>query len=353
MLIQMKRWQIWMLTGLSLLAFSACDKEEQPDSDDIIQQPDVFTAFAGPENAMKTRATLNPDNLRQFNWLSKEENGGTSETFTVYKEGDASCTPYTFTIDEETLSDDRATAGFKAESGFEAQDNTWLLATLPAGVWKAGAGSYTYTFPTEIPEQSGSATTGHIGSYMPMYAVGEAQDRQVNFGFHHLFTLLRFEIKNLNSTAASFTALKMETVETPVEAFGHSVTLTGDVSENMAVDYLTDDATASVSLNLKECRIEPDSVLTAYIPVLSGKAFAGNCSLKFTLDADGRTYSDVSLSDYSDLKLDGGKWAAGKIYTFRLLLDNEIHLESVTVSGWTEGEDILGGEAEETQPNEN
>ncbi len=349
MMKRMKPWRMWMLASLPLFTFTACDKAGQPDAD-TLPQPDAFMAIAGTDNGADTRATLNPDNLRQFNWLPEAENGGKSETFTVYKGGDTSSIPYIFTMVEESLSEDRTTASFQAESGFEAADGTLLLATLPAGTWTAASGNYSYTLPEEVPVQKENATTSHIGGYMPMYAVGEAQNRQVNFRFHHLFTLLKFEIKNLNLTAASFTNLKMETVETPVEAFGHSVTLPGNISENMTTAYPVDNATASVSLTLEDCQVETDGVLTAYIPTLCGEAFKGKCSLKFTLTADGRTY-DVLLSDYSGLKLDEeGKWAPGKIYTFRLLLDDEIHLESVTVSDWTDGGIISDGTAEETQP---
>lgn len=345
MMKRMKPWRMWMLAALPLFTFTACDKEGQPDAD-ALPQPDAFMAIAEADNGADTRATLNPDNLRQFNWLPEAENGGTSETFTVFKEGEASGTSYTFTMDEETLSDDRTKASFQAETGFEAEDGTLLLATLPAVVWKAEAGNYSYTLPAEAPLQKGNATTGHIGGYMPMYAIGEAQNRQVNFRFHHLFTLLKFEIKNLNSTTASFTGLKMETVETPVKAFGHSVTLAGGILGDMTAAYPVDDATTSVSLTLEDCQVETEEVLTAYIPTLCGEAFGGKCSLKFTLTANGRTYA-VSLSDYSALQLDEeGKWAPGKIYTFRLLLDDELHLENVTVSGWADGGIISGGTAE-------
>ena len=345
MMKRMKPWRMWMLAALPLFTFTACEKEGQPDAD-TLPQPDAFMAVAEADNGADTRATLNPDNLRQFNWLPEAENGGTGETFTVFKEGETSGTPYTFTMVEETLSDDRTTARFQAETGFEAADGTLLLATLPAGAWTAESGYYSYTLPAEAPLQKGNATTGHIGGYMPMYAVGEAQNRQVNFRFHHLFTLLKFEIKNLNSTTASFTGLAMETVETPVKAFGHRVTLAGGISGDMTAAYPVDDAAASVSLTLEDCQVETDGVLTAYIPTLCGEAFGGKCPLKFTLTADGRT-CEVSLSDYSALKLDEeGKWAPGKIYTFRLLLDDELHLENVTVSGWADGEIISGGTAE-------
>lgn len=158
----------------------------------------------------------------------------------------------------------------------------------------------------------------------------------MNFRFHHLFTLLKFEIKNLNSTTASFTGLKMETVETPVKAFGHSVTLAGGTSGDMTATYPVDAATASVSLTLEDCQVETGGVLTAYIPTLCGETFRGKCSLKFTLTANGLTYA-VSLSDYSDLNLDEeGKWAPGKIYTFHLLLNNELRFEGVSHDSFTE-----------------
>ena len=346
MMKRMKPWRMWMLAALPLFTFTACDKAGQPDAD-ALPQPDVFMTIAGADNEADTRATLNPEKLTQFNWLPQKENGGKSETFTVYKKGDTSSIPYTFTMLEESLSDDRTTARFKAEQGFEAADGTWLLATIPSGKWTAGVESYACTLPTEEPVQTGNASTGHIGAYMPMYAAGQAENRQVELQFHQLFSLLKFEILNRNITTATFTNLTMETVGNPVKAFGHSVTLSGEMAEEMQATYSTEDAGTSVSLKMENCQAASGEVLTAYIPILRGEAFEGKCSLKFTLTADGRTY-DVLLSDYSGLKLDeDGKWAPGKIYTFRLLFDDEIHLESVTVSGWTDGGFISGGTAEE------
>lgn len=344
MKIRLKRWQECLLAVLPLLAFSSCDKGNQPGGD--FQQSETFTAIAGAEIGKNTRATLNPDNLTQFNWLPKEENGGESETFTVFKEGN----PFTFTMDEGTLSEDRTTAQFKAESGFGAANGTWLLATLPAGTWTAASGNYSYSLSEGVPVQTGNASTGHIGAYMPMYAAGQAENSRVELHFHHLFSLLKFEILNRNTTVATFTGLTMETVGSPVKAFGHRVTLSGAMADEMPAAYPTDDAGTSVSLTMENCQAASGEVLTAYIPTLCGEAFEGNCSLKFSLTVDGRTCSDTPLSDFSNLDLKGGKWAPGKIYTFRLLLDDEIHLESVTVSDWTDGGIISDGTAEETQP---
>lgn len=318
----------WLLPLLAAAcAVTGCDTAGVQEDDDTSQErPFRATSRIGGND---TRATVDSDALT-FKWENKSE-----EAHLVYKDGEQ--TGYTFTIDQNTISDDGRQADFGAESGFEAEAGTWLLAAIPTtGYTAAEGGSYTFTMPEEDVVQTGNNSTEHIGLRMPMYARAQATaERTASFSFKHLGSLLRFRVKNLNSGAETITGIGVE-AENGASVFGRSVTLTAD-GASVTATY-ADEGNSRIGVTLSSCTVAAGEILTAYTAMLPGASFGEGTVLKVVLTTGGGSYvSDrFTITDGSGLSLTDGKWTPGKFYTLNLTLDNELRFEGVSHDGFTE-----------------
>lgn len=319
----------WLLPLLAAAcAVTGCNTAEvQEDNDTSQERPFRATSRIGGND---TRATVDSDALT-FKWEDKAE-----EAHLVYKEGDQK--DYTFTIEQGSISDDGRQADFWAESGFGADAGTWLLAAIPTDGYTAAAdGSYIFTMPDKDAVQTGNNSTEHIGLRMPMYARAQATaERTASFSFKHLGSLLRFQVKNLNSGEETITGIGVE-AENGTGVFGRRVTLTADGASVTAA--YADEGDARIGVTLSACTVESGEMLTAYTATLPGASFGEGTVLKVVLTTDSGSYvSDrFIITTDSGLSLtDDGKWAPGKFYTLNLTLDNELRFEGVSHDSFTE-----------------
>lgn len=325
----MKRLHAKWLLPLLAAAYvvTGCDTAGVQEDDDTSQErPFRATSRIGGND---TRATVDSDALT-FKWEKKD-----GEAHLVYKDGEQ--TSYTFTIDQNTISDDGHQADFWAEAGFGAEAGTWLLAAIPTTGYTAAAdGSYTFTMPTGDAVQTGNNSTEHVGLRMPMYARAQATaERTASFSFKHLGSLLRFQVKNLNSGAETITGIGVE-AENGASVFGRSVTLTAD-GASVTATY-EDDGDPRIGVTLSDCTVAAGEILTAYTATLPGASFADGTVLKVVLTTDSGSYvSDrFTITTDSGLSLTDGKWTPGKFYTLNLTLDNELRFEGVSHDSFTE-----------------
>lgn len=318
------KWLLPLLAAACVV--TGCDTAGVQEDDDTSQErPFRATSRIGGND---TRATVDSDALT-FKWEKKD-----GEAHLVYKDGEQ--TSYTFTINQNTISDDGRQADFWAQEGFEAEGGIWLLAAIPTTGYTAADGSYTFTMPTGDAVQTGNNSTEHIGLRMPMYARAQATaERTASFSFKHLGSLLRFQVKNLNSGAETITRIGVE-AEGDKAVFGRSVTLTAD-GASVTATY-ADDGDPRIGVTLSDCTVAAGEILTAYTATLPGASFADGTVLKVVLTTGSGSYvSDrFTITGDSGLSLTGGKWTPGKFYTLNLTLDNELRFEGVSHDGFTE-----------------
>ena len=194
-----------------------------------------------------------------------------------------------------------------------------------------------------------------------MYAIAEVTDGNnvPNLTFHHLSSLFRFTVTNNNSSACRISSISVKN-SSGNRIFGTHYTFhvtdwvnekidikngtAGDMNASSIEQTLQDAADATKGIELSGTGDSFDAyTITGPSASLTGE------KLEFVIkvtDIDGtkeRTYTSLALDASKIINNETNNngattWEMGKRYWFNLVLDDNVVLESCTISSWGQGE---------------
>ena len=272
-------------------------------------------------------------------------------------------------------------ADFTAFPGLEETNCAYIFGTYPAAGFTAvpqtgtdalpGSNNYTYTLPTQgtVDRNSNAPIAdtpdGYLASHMLMWG---HTVRQMNgltnrtISFHHLTTMLRFSItttrsgehtlKNITLSGGNGSGIfgTQGTLEPNFNTSGQPRIATTHYADALSLDlkgYTLGTVTPPAGKSASAITASPD----AYLLTLPGGALAGK-TIVFTITVAGpdgteQTFESRALSADLILAANPGTTTLekGKRYWFNLTLDNDLTVNSVSVSDFAPGN---GSEGEDT-----
>ena len=278
-------------------------------------------------------------------------------------------------VEHTTYPEDKHWAVFKTvetydkELSSEEYEGYNVIAVTP--MIAANGSTVTSTFKEFIAEmpmpdsftQNEDQKPGFLRNYMYMYAKTDIVRGTATLGFKHIPATFRFIITNKRPDDATINSVEVMVVDDagttyPVAAQKATIEMNGDNSKVDIKPTFTGEYNAVIT-RLAEggTSVTKNDTYTAYalaLPLADNNAFQGkrlqfsinatnpaNEHLAFTLDAEKIANANKNYGDniYN--------WVGGKSYTIRMSLDDVLTFEGISVSDWTDGGIIDGGEVEE------
>lgn len=363
------------LAALCLLT-TACSKDNETDpTDGKTRSLTISCGIGETDSKADTRAGVKPGNTDE----SKEE-------FIWHK--DDALKVFLIPKDSDKFKDDLANDGgltandavaFSIDQNYDdakqsSNSASFTCNSFPTGSYKMLA-TYQYMAfqsftPTENPgelefnlnmgekTQIGKNNTQHLRDNMCMYATAEVTDGNnvPHLTFRHLSSLFRFTVTNNNSSACRISSISVKN-SSGNRIFGTHYTFHVTDWVNGKIETTNSNAddvnAASIEQQLQESDTDTKGIklsgtgdsFDAYTITGPSASLTGE-KLEFVItvtDVDGtneRTYTSLSLDANKIIEKNGGvdTWEAGKRYWFNLVLDDNVVLESCTISSWRQGE---------------
>lgn len=351
--------------AFSLLVVSCAGNGEIDDTSSI-PQPGVRTltidCSTGAKETPSSRTQVDYGDespTEKFLW-------STGDTFSTYLQapdrGAYSTTPALFAIDEAYGEQSPSSfAKFHCQN-FPAEHEKYNAIAITGGATCTSTDeslTLTYTVPSTAT-QSGK-TTDHLRANMIMYAKQSLASTGNYITLHHLTSMMRFTVKNLNARSCKITSISMSCSK------GKVFTSTDALIQ--PIDWNTDPAflTPAGDLNTltlhfateNNVTLAKNDVLEGYLLTLPAQgADVDLAEETFTFDVTATDADGSNPRTYTSLKLLGEKIVAqnagvthfeiGKRYRFDLFLDDALLLGDVSVTPWGESTDL--GDSEISDP---
>lgn len=379
---KIKQFGAASLAALMLLSLAACSNEDDAATTQPAGKKLVMTAYNGENEQSMTRGAHWEDNNTHtgglsFHWdvAGKDQagediydiysmvinNDGTNGAWSTVPDKNFS-TPYSSLKIELTGQPNKATLTsnyYLDVSKHSAGNAIYCIAPLPEGGPQPDIPNMQYmyanlTMPTDFTQAaSGDAT--HLKDYMFMTGTGtlkEATNQQLTSSeiyFKHIPATIRIALTNQRPEAATVTSIVMR------ETNGSKIfpnekqwkCLMGTVADESTRISITEPEdktgyTSSVKLNLTDANVAAGDKYYGYMLVFPQDAEHALADKHLTFDIttqDGNTYTSFSM-DASELKKITQKqnFVSGYVYTFNLKLNDNVVLESCTISSWRPGE---------------
>ncbi len=351
------------LAALCLLT-TACSKDNETDpTDGKTRSLTISCGIGETDSKADTRAGVMPNNPDE----SKEK--------FIWHKGDAL---RAFLIPEGSVNFDNGATFFSIDKNYDdakpSNAASFTCDNFPTGSYQMLAtyrGSGVTFTPTEnsgelsfilyTDPQKGKNDTRHLKYNMCMYAIAEVTDGNnvPNLTFHHLSSLFRFTVTNNNSSACRISSISVKN-SSGNRIFGTHYTFhvtdwvnekidikngtAGDMNASSIEQTLQDAADATKGIELSGTGDSFDAyTITGPSASLTGE------KLEFVIkvtDIDGtkeRTYTSLALDASKIINNETNNngattWEMGKRYWFNLVLDDNVVLESCTISSWGQGE---------------
>lgn len=367
------------LAALCMLT-TACSKDNETDpTDGKTRSLTISCGIGETDSKADTRASVEPNNPdvtkgEKFIWHKWDRFygylcSGDSEDF-IDLDGVSGLTDSDtkdFSIDENYDDAKPSNVASFTCKNFPSTGSYRMLATYQFG------GTYSFS-PTGNPgelvfnisngekTQIGKNDTRHLAIDMCMYATAAVTDKNVpNLTFHHLTSLFRFTVTNNNSSACRISSISVKN-SSGNRIFGTHYTF--HVTDwNKGTIETTNSNANDVNASSIELKLQDATDATKGIELSgTGDSFDAYTitgprpsapltgeKLEFVItvtDTDGnnpRTYTSLAL-DANDIinnetnNNGATTWEMGKRYWFNLVLDDNVVLESCTISSWGQGE---------------
>ncbi|MBQ8673581.1 MAG: hypothetical protein IJ511_05990 [Bacteroides sp.] len=376
----MTRHSILLTLTVAAVLFAACSSEEnEPIMPDVPDTPETpaegyrFT-FDGDVGTAASRASWTDDkgsgNLI-FRWDYTEETGE-NEMVMAFMNGGLLASKegnyHTYaTINPHSLhSGDAHWAVFETVEKYEHDmpsgqyDGYKVLAVTPyraenTSTVASSADTFSATLPMPATfTQAAGQKPEFLSNYMYMYATNTIANGGASLQFKHIPATFRFIITNkrpAKTTIIKSVQVSLADATQPVAS--QSATVTEAVTPSFSSGTYTKVTTL---LGESGTAVQKDDVYTAYalvLPLASNTAFSGK-KLQFTIEAgapDNEYLSYVLEADRLAGVNPNGEynWVGGKSYTIRMSLSDVLTFEGITVTDWTSGGTVNGGEAEEAE----
>ncbi|MDD3108647.1 MAG: fimbrillin family protein [Alistipes sp.] len=346
----MKRNPIIGATFLSALCLTlaGCSGDDAGETPERPTQPFVVSASLGAKaTAPSSRASVeygNTDvNKERFVWNSSDA------FYLVAKDAEMKLLNYEgnnlypFQISPSYPDKSSNTADFFNSNFPVDQSNLSLFAFTPTTKFTHSTTEDYVDYSIPFASIQNRATTDHLRGSMVMYATAAAASSDnVKLQFKHLTSMLRFTIKNANTTECQVIGVR---IYSGSEVFGIQGRITFDATqryEQQTPTIATTDQTIGLSLNIQGSSLAPGATIEGYLLTLPGKVLTDQ-TLTFELSTisgnNTHTYTARALNAQKIIDANAGatKFEAGKRYWFTLTLDEHltVTLNTVTaMSGW-------------------
>lgn len=376
--LKIKRIGAASLVALMLLSLAACSHEDDAATTQPAGKKLVMTAYNGENEQSMTRGAHWEDNNTHTGGLSFHWDAADKDIYSMVINNDGTIGnpwsptgaagsynyPYSTLKIELTNQPDKAilTSRYYLDASKHSAGNAiYCITPLPLGGPLPDQESHQYMYenldmPTDNAfTQAASGNAEHLKDYMFMTGTGklkEETDQHLTSSeiyFKHIPATIRIALTNKRPEAATVTSIVMR------ETDGKKIfpnekqwkCLMGTVADESTRISITEPTvqtgyTSSVKLNLTDANVAAGDKYYGYMLVFPQDAEHALADKHLTFDLitqDGNTYTSFSM-DASDLEKITKKknFVSGYVYTFNLTLNDNVVLESCTISSWGPGE---------------